>query len=51
MYESMLVRLFQGLGNLLRYLEGLLNRNRPSLDTLGQGLAIDQLHYESAFAP
>jgi hypothetical protein len=46
MNDALLVRLFQGFGNLLRKRERVLERDRTALQALGQVLALDELHGE-----
>ena len=44
--DALLVRLLEGLGDLLRDLEGLGDRDRPALQALGEVLAGGELHRE-----
>ena len=50
MDDSLLVRRLEGLGDLAGDGEGLVERERPALQPLGEVLALDELHDEGAHA-
>ena len=50
MNDTLLVRRFEPIGNLLRQKEGFVQRKRTARDPLGEGLALDELHDEELLA-
>ena len=50
MQHTLLVRVVQRLGQLLRDLQCVLDGNRAACDAVGQRRALDQLHDEGAHA-